>query len=184
MTEANDENTFGTLERDGDMAVLRYRRHLSHRRQKVWRAMTEAEHLAGWFPTTIDGSMASGCTLSFGFREIEMDPMTGEMLAFDPPSLMEMRWGDDILRFELAEDGEHTTLDLTVTFPEYGKAARDGAGWHVCLDRLDHVAGGTPDPWEEQERWRSVHPVYMQRLGPEASSVGPPAEWEDAYGPA
>jgi uncharacterized protein YndB with AHSA1/START domain len=184
MTECTDDPTFGTLERAGDVAVLRYRRHLWHPRQKVWRAMTEEKHLAGWFPTTIDGPLAPGAALSFGFRELQIDPMAGEMLAFEPPALMEMRWGDDTVRFELREDGEHTTLDLTVTFPEYGKAARDGAGWHVCLDQLDHVVAETNAPWEQHERWRSVHPGYVQRLGPAASTVGPPIEWEDAYGPA
>jgi uncharacterized protein YndB with AHSA1/START domain len=184
MTEPTDESAFGTLERQGGVAVLRYRRHLAHPRPKVWRAMTEPAHLAGWFPTSIEGAMTPGAPLSFGFREVQIDPMVGEMLAFDPPALLEMRWGDDTLRFELREDGERTVLDLIVTFLEYGKAARDGAGWHVCLDQLDHVVGGTEAPWEQPERWRSVHPAYVQRLGPEASCIGPPQEWEDAHGPA
>jgi uncharacterized protein YndB with AHSA1/START domain len=96
--------------------------------------MTEPEQLAGWFPTTIDGTMKAGATLSFSFRQVPIDPMVGALVAFDPPSLLELRWGDDTLRFELKANGESTELELTVTFPEYGKAARDGAGWHVCLD--------------------------------------------------
>ena len=28
-------------------------------------------------------------------------PFDGEMLAFVPPSLMELRWADDVLRFEI-----------------------------------------------------------------------------------
>ena len=59
------------------------------------------------------------------------------MLAFVPPSLLELRWADDVLRFELESDGGgETILHLRVTFPEHGKAARDAAGWHVCLERL------------------------------------------------
>ena len=184
MTEITNEATLGTLERDGDMGVLRYRRHLSHSRPKVWRALSEAEQLAGWFPTTIDGPMTAGAPLSFGFREVAIDPMAGEMLVFDPPSVMELRWGDDTLRFELHEEGENTVLDLTVTFPEFGKAARDGAGWHVCLDHLAQVVAGMRASEPEDDRWRAVHPHYVDAFGPEASSIGPPKEWEDVHGSA
>ncbi len=50
---------FGTLERAGDHTVLRYRRGLAHPPPKVWRALTEDEHLAAWFPTAIESTRAS-----------------------------------------------------------------------------------------------------------------------------
>ncbi len=71
-----------------------------------------------------------------------------------------------------------------MTFPEHGKAARDAAGWHVCLEQLGFVCDGTDPPWPPPERWRVVHPYYVERLGPEASAVGRPAVWEEAHGPA
>jgi hypothetical protein len=97
------------------------------------------------------------------------------MLAFDPPALMELRWADDVLRFELAADGEKgCLLSLTVTFPEYAKAARDGTGWHVCLEQLAYECDGADPPWPSRERWGAVHPRYVAALGPEASVLGPP----------
>jgi uncharacterized protein YndB with AHSA1/START domain len=181
-TDSEDE--FGTLERRGDTSVLRYRRRLPYAREKVWRALTEDEHLAGWFPTTIEGDRAPGAALRFSFRQSEGAPFEGEMLAFDPPSVMELRWAEDVLRFELTPEEDGCVLDLTVTFPEYGKAARDAAGWHVCLEQLGHVVAGTTLPWEPPDRWRAVHSVYVQRLGPEASAIGPPEEWERVHGTA
>jgi uncharacterized protein YndB with AHSA1/START domain len=175
---AEAEAEYGVLERVGDTSVLRYRRRLAHPQKKVWRALTEDEHLADWFPTTIEGDRAAGASLRFSFRQSEGPPFTGEMLRFDPPSVMELRWADDVLRFELAPDpaasGEGCVLDLTVTFPEYGKAARDAAGWHVCLERLDHVLMETALPWDPPDRWRTVHREYVGQLGPEASVIGPP----------
>ena len=178
------EDEYGTCERSGDVSVLRYRRRLSHPREMVWRALTEDEHLEGWFPTTMEGARAPGAFLRFSFRDSELAPMEGEMLAFDPPSVMELRWADDRLRFELAPDAEGAgcVLDLTVTFPEHGKAARDAAGWHVCLDQLSHVVDRRALPWDPADRWRVVHPEYVQRLGPEASVLGPPEEWEREHG--
>ena len=31
--------------------------------------------------------------------------------------------------------------------PEVGKAARDAAGWHACLDILGHHLAGEKPPW-------------------------------------
>jgi len=97
------------------------------------------------------------------------------MRVFDPPSIMELQWGDDTLRFELhAVEPGATVLDLVVTFPELGKAARDGAGWHVCLDRLACALAEVEPSWSPHDRWRAVHGVYVAGLGPEASALGPP----------
>jgi uncharacterized protein YndB with AHSA1/START domain len=175
---------FGSLERVDDVSVLRFRRRLAHSPQRVWAALTDDEHLAAWFPTTIEGARASGAPLRFSFRQSEGDPFDGEMRVFEPPSVMELRWADDVLRFELEPDGSGCVLSLTVTFPEYGKAARDAAGWHVCLEQLAHVVGETALPWEPPDRWRVVHAAYVARLGPEAATVGPPEAWERAHGPA
>ncbi len=162
----------GVLGRAADgQSVLRYRRHLAHPPQKVWRALTEDAHLEAWFPTTIEGARRAGAPLHFAFRKGEADAFDGEMLAFEPPALMELRWADDVLRFEIEPDGTGSVVRLTVTFPEHGKAARDGAGWHVCLERLEHVWDGTPP---SPDRWRVVHPHYVDALGPEASTIGPP----------
>jgi len=104
------------------------------------------------------------------------------MLAFEPPSLMELRWADDVLRFGLEPEGPGCVLHLIVTFPVHGKAARDGAGWHVCLEQLAHVCDGTEPSWRPPDRWRVVHRGYVERLGPEAAAIGPPEEWERVHG--
>ena len=173
---ASDE--FGTLERRGDVSVVRYERHLAHPQERVWRAITEDADLAAWFPTTIEGPRRHGAPLHFSFRLGEAEPFGGEMLAFVPPALMELRWADDVLRFELRPDqGEGRTgciLALTVTVTEFGKAARDAAGWHVCLERLVASSDGTAPPGPE--RWRELHRTYVERFGPEASTIGPPEQ--------
>ena len=68
--------------------------------------------------------------------------------------------------------------ELTDSFDDVGKAARDAAGWHECLDRLGYeLDGATPPPWGK--RWQVVHPLYVDRLGPEAATIGPPPGWEE-----
>ena len=94
---------------------------------------------------------------------------------------MEMRWGDEILRFELQADDDGSVLVFTARFEEIGKVARDGAGWHACLDLLDCAVGDRPAPWSAADRWHQVRDTYIERFGPEASTMGPPEEWERVH---
>jgi uncharacterized protein YndB with AHSA1/START domain len=166
---------YGDLEQlDGDRWRLRFTRTLRHPQEKVWRAVTEPEHLAHWFPTTIEGERAPGATLHFSFPQGEAEPFDGEMTAFEPPRVMELRWGPDLLRIELRQVPEGTELTLLDTLEERGKAARDGAGWHTCLDALEASLSGDDGARATMGRWNEVHPRYVERFGPEAATIGPP----------
>ena len=167
-----DTTGLGTLTRQGDRWTLVFTRRLAHSREKVWRAVTEPQHLAVWYPQEIVGDRRAGAPLRFVSSAGES--FGGQMLVFDPPSVMEFTWGTDLLRIELRQDGAGTLLTLTDTFDDLGKAARDAAGWHECLDRLvSNLDGTAPLPWGEG--WRQIHPAYVTELGQEASTIGPPA---------
>jgi len=166
-----DDADIGRLAQEGTRWQLTFTRRLSHAPEKVWRAVTEPEHLAAWFPQQIVGERRAGAPLRF--VSPTGDAFPGEMLVFDPPSVMELMWGSDRLRIELTPHDSGTLLTLIDTFDDIGKSARDAAGWHECLDRLvDELCGATPPEWGE--RWREVHPVYLRRLGAEAGTIGPP----------
>jgi uncharacterized protein YndB with AHSA1/START domain len=148
---------------------LRFTRHLAHPPEKVWRAVTEPEHLEHWFPDTIVVERWEvGAPLHFEHPGVYS--FEGEVLALEPGTMWAIRWGTDEIRVELEPDGEGTKLTLLDTFDEYGKAARDAAGWHACLDQLEQELG-------EQVRvasWNDVHPGYVDSFGPEAATIGPP----------
>jgi uncharacterized protein YndB with AHSA1/START domain len=170
-------DTYGSLEPDPSGWRLTFVRRLAHPPAKVWRAVTEPDHLAAWFPTRIEGERAAGAALRFVFPDGEGPSFEGEMLVFDPPSVLELRWGDDRLRISLEPDADGgTVLTFVDTFAEQGRAARDAAGWHSCLDLLDHDVRGDEAPWTAPERWAEVHGTYVERFGPEASTIGPPSE--------
>ena len=166
----------GTLEQTDAGPRLRFTRRLSHPRDKVWRAITEPEHLRAWFPDTIVVQRWEvGAALRFEPAPDMADPFEGEVLAVDPPRLLEFTWGVDVIRIELADARDGTELTLLDTIEELGKAARDGAGWHVCIDQLEHHLDGAAPPWSPSDRWRELHPSYVEELGPEAATIGPPA---------
>jgi uncharacterized protein YndB with AHSA1/START domain len=165
----------GVLTRAGDDVRLTFTRRFDHSPQKVWRAVTEEEHLAAWFPQKIKGEWKAGAPLRF--ESDGGDGFDGEVVAFDPPSMLELMWGTDRLRIEVRPDGNGAVLTLTDTFVELGKAARDGAGWHECLARLGGDLDGAVQPkWGAD--WLAFFQRYKQALGPEASTIGPPEGWQ------
>jgi uncharacterized protein YndB with AHSA1/START domain len=167
----------GRLEQvEGGLWQLRFTRRLSHPVQKVWRALVEPEHMAAWMPARMDGERRPGAPLRFVFAEEPSYDSRGEMRIFDPPYMLEYTWEDEILRFELKELGSGCELTFLTRFSEVGKAARDAAGWHVCLDVLEaHLDGEHPD-WLSEQRWRPLSERYRAAFPPEASTIGPP-EW-------
>jgi len=172
----------GDLEQAGDRWRLRFTRDLAYPPEKVWRAVTEPAHLDAWFPQRILGDWAAGAPLTFESRGGEFPAFDGEVLACEPPSLLEFRWGSDVLRFEIVPSPWGCTFVLTDTFGELGKAARDAAGWHVCLDFLQHHLQGAAPPWSSGHHWSEVHPGYVEKFGPDAATMGPPERHEIGEG--
>lgn len=148
--------------------VLRFERRIAHPVATVWSAITDHAELARWFPSTIDGEMRPGARLGFGFPEHDEVPdMQGDVTDFDPPRELGFQWGEDHLRFELnpSEDGAGTDLRFTVMLGAADKAARDGAGWHVCLARLEAVldGAGEQDLKQISDGWREHYDEYAHR---------------------
>lgn len=174
-----DDADLGTLVQDNDRWTVTFTRRLSHSPEKVWRAVTEPEHMKVWFPDEMVGERRAGAPLRF--VTATGDGFEGEMLVFDPPSVMELLWGVDRLRIEVRADGDGAILTLTDSFEELGKAARDAAGWHECLDRLVcELQGEQPSTWGEP--WGDLNSIYTERFGPEAATIGPPPGWEPKPG--
>jgi uncharacterized protein YndB with AHSA1/START domain len=173
-----NDRDLGTLaQQSDDEWTITFTRRLPHPPDKVWRAVTEPEHMAVWFPDEMVGDRQAGAPLKF--VTAHGDGFEGEMIVFDPPSVMELLWGTDRLRIEVRpdENGDGTVLTLVDTITELGKAARDAAGWHECLDRLVCELQGVEPP-KFGSAWAAINAVYVERFGPEASTIGPPPGWE------
>lgn len=138
------DQPLGQILRDGERPAVRYERHLAHSPEKVWRALTESEHLQHWMPCDIVGDRQQGATIELPFwpahvqkYNIPMASMPGKITVWDPPSVFEWEWATDLVRFELTPDGDGTTLVLTTWLSEMGgDPAKTAAGYHACLDNL------------------------------------------------
>jgi uncharacterized protein YndB with AHSA1/START domain len=153
-------------EYDPTTATLTYVRELQHDIARVWEALTDPEQLRHWFPSLVRGEFVTGSELRFEFEDFEIE-MHGAVTAVEAPRLLEYYWGRDLLRFELkASTAGATTLTMIVKLEGSDKAARDAAGWHVCLDRLvqqlatDDAQAPTAELTGE---WREHYAAYQAR---------------------
>ena len=166
--------TDATLITGSTRPAIRLERHLDDPPAVVWRALTEREQLRSWFPCDViveGGRWEVGAPITFPFPEDVIDlTMEGEVLEVDEPHVLAYTWGDELLRFELAPEADGTRLVL-VDELEPGAAARNAAGWEVCLDRLERVEPG--DPWGP--RFQAYTAAFEPTLGPQE---GPPAGYK------
>jgi uncharacterized protein YndB with AHSA1/START domain len=162
--------TNATLITDSARPAIRLERHLNDPPAVVWRALTEREQLRSWFPCDViveGGSWKVGAAITFPFPEDVIDmTLEGEVLEVDELRVLAFTWGDEKLRFELSSENEGTRLVL-IDELEAGAAARNAAGWEVCLDRLAGVEPG--DPWGP--RFQAYIAAFEPTLGPQE---GPP----------
>ncbi len=167
MTEVREP---GTLVPEGQLHRLRFERLFPHPPEKVWRALTENEELAHWFPARIHGERQAGAKLRFVFPGGEGPTLEGEMTVFDAPRTLEYSWGGEILRWELEPRDGHTFLVFTHTFEDLSKAARDASGWEFCLGSLESVLDGTEPAPFSVDRFDVLFEKYAGRFGAKASS--------------
>ena len=166
---------YGSYASIADTPTLRFERRLSHPVERVWRAITERDDLGHWFPSkVVVAELAPAAEMTFEFENMPVDApstMTGRVTDFDPPRVFAFTWGppgqEDHLRFELEPVQQECTLRLTVALGTRDKAARDAAGWHVCLDRLEEHLGGDVEGGE----WRGYYDQYQRRGVPAGAPI-------------
>jgi uncharacterized protein YndB with AHSA1/START domain len=161
------------VEHDGRPAV-RFERRYHHPIERVWDAVTRPEELAHWFPSEVAIEPRSGATIRFS-GDPNVEASTGTVLAFDPPRRLAFTWGGDELHIELASiDDTACSLTLVNVLESRDAAARNAAGWSVCLAELTKVlSGATADgPHSETaEPWRAHYEAYIAAGLPAGAAV-------------
>jgi uncharacterized protein YndB with AHSA1/START domain len=133
------------VQKHGDKWTLILVKELRHPPEKVWQAITDPAHLREWAPFDADGNLgAAGMTVKLttvGAPGPHVSETT--VTRADAPHLLEYTWGDFDIRWQLEAEGGGTRLTL---WTNIGRPfiAMGAAGWHICLDVLDHLLSGTP----------------------------------------
>jgi uncharacterized protein YndB with AHSA1/START domain len=128
-----------------DRMRLRLERRYRHPVERVWRAISDPDELAHWFPAN--------------------EPM--RVVAADRPHRLRATWFGDELRFDLRADadGQGCVLVFTHAVEDRDGSARTAAGWDRCFARLDALCAGRPmDEAVSLELWPEVHERYAERF--------------------
>ena len=90
----------------------------------------------------------------------------------DAPKVLEYNWGGGDIRWELKPMGSGTRLTL---WANIGRRwiSMGAAGWHICLDVMDHLLGGDqigrivgPEAMQF-EGWQRLNAEYAKQFGVE-----------------
>ena len=160
------------VRKDGENWTLVLVRQLRHSPEKVWRALTDPAQLREWAPFDADGNLGlAGSTVKLTTVGTPT-PLISEtsITRADEPNVLEYRWGDGELRWELEDFDGGTRLTLWHNI-DRRYISMGAAGWHICLDVLDHALGGTPlgrivGPQAMKfEGWQRLNADYAKQFG-------------------
>ena len=132
------------VRKDGEKWTLILVRELRHPPEKVWKALTEPASLREWAPFDADRSLGA-----VGLVRLTTvgapTPQTSEtrVTRAEELRLLEYRWGDHDIRWQLEPRGGGTHLTLWHNI-DRGFISMGAAGWHICLDVLDRLLADDP----------------------------------------
>jgi uncharacterized protein YndB with AHSA1/START domain len=131
--------------RDGEQWDLVLTRTLRHPPEKVWAALTEPEHLSQWSPFDADGSLArTGAKVKLTTVNAPKPHVTETTVQrAEPMKTLVFNWGGNDMRWNLERIDDGTRLTLWTSINRHF-IAMGAAGWHLCLDVLDHLLDGDP----------------------------------------
>ena len=165
------------IQKDGEKWTLVLVRELRHSPEKVWQALTDPVHLREWAPFDADGSLGTAGTTvkltTVGAPALHVTETT--VTRADAPKVLEYNWGDKDIRWELEAFRGGTRLTLWHNI-DRGFISMGAAGWHICLDVLDHALGGAPigrlvgPDAMKFGGWQRLNAEYAQQFGVEPPS--------------
>lgn len=119
--------------------------------EKVWAAITDAEHIARWFgQAAVLDEVAVGARGVFSFEGYGDFPVLIEDL--DPPRMIAYRWGNDNAR---AVNPDHVDPDHSTVFRFTLESLRDGTRLTVVESGFDTLADPVASMEDNRGGWDS-----------------------------
>jgi uncharacterized protein YndB with AHSA1/START domain len=133
------------VQKDGENWTLVLVKELRHSPEKVWEALTDPAQLREWAPFDADRSLGTaGATAKLTAVGARTPYVTEtKVMRAEPPEVLVYNWGGFDMRWELEDYGGGTRLTLWTNI-DRRFISMGAAGWHICLDVLDHLLSGTP----------------------------------------
>lgn len=166
------------VRKDGEQWTLVLVRELRHPPEKVWQALTDPAELREWAPFDADRSLAAAGPVELSTVGMPTPQVCAtQVTRADAPKVLQYRWGDNEMRWQLEplRDGTRLTLWHNI---DRGFISMGAAGWHICLDVLDRFLAAEPlgrivGSEAMKFDWPRLNAEYARQLGIEPP-VWPP----------
>jgi uncharacterized protein YndB with AHSA1/START domain len=173
------------VRKDGEKWTLILVRELRHSPEKVWQALIDPAQLREWAPFDADRSLGTvGSTVKLttvGAPALHVTET--KVTRADAPKALEYNWGGFDMRWQLEPVGVGTRLTLWTNI-DRRYISMGAAGWHICLDVLDHLLGGAaigrivgPDAMKFGG-WQRLNAEYAKQFGVESPNWASKASQE------
>jgi len=167
------------VQKDGDTWTLVLVKELGHPPAKVWDALTEPAQLREWAPFDADRRLDTvGAAVTLTTVGAPTPHVTATTITrADRPTVLEYTWGGFDMRWQLEAIGRGTRLTLWTNI-DRRYIAMGAAGWHLCLDVLQHLLDGDPlgrivgPDAMHFPAWQRLHAEYAKQFGVEMPKWG------------
>jgi len=106
----------------------------NHSLEKMWSALTEAEHVSKWMEYDVKIDLKRGGSFYINFTDGE--PLDGIISTLEPLKKLYYTWGNGVITWELEEIGEKVKLKFAHNGLDEKWAAGVGSGWEAFIDNL------------------------------------------------
>jgi uncharacterized protein YndB with AHSA1/START domain len=169
--------TGAEVRKDGEKWEFVLTRQLRHSPETVWQALIDPEQLREWAPFEAAGKLdMAGTTVKLTTVGAPTPHIVEtKVMRADAPNVLEYTWGANDMRWELEAFGGGTRLTLWASI-DRRYIAMGAAGWHICIDVMDHLLDGTPigriagPEAMKFGGWQRLHAEYAKQFGVELPS--------------
>ena len=131
----------------------------------VWDAVSTSEGFEGWFPSAVVIDHAAGTVTLSGDPRQASSATTERITEWEPPLRWAFEWGEDTLEFRVEGSEADAELTLRNWLGDRNAAARNAAGWHVCLAELALKLGGSEPGGPHRNgalAWQPLYDAYVR----------------------
>ena len=161
------------VRKEGEKWTLVLVRDLAHSPEKVWKALTDPDHLREWAPFDSDRNLGTVGTAKLSTVGAPR-PLISEtrVKRADSPKVLEFSWGAQDIRWELellGDGGTRLTLWHNI---DRGFISMGAAGWHICFDVLEKLLAVQPigrivGAEAMKFGWQRLNAEYAKQFGVE-----------------
>lgn len=168
MMNSEAQNFDGTYEVIDDRPAIVFEREYLVAPSQLWTTVATAPAMSRWFPSRVQLNAHQGGGIVFT-GDPHMESSTGTVTNWEPERHWSFTWGDSEIDISVEPSGEGSKLTFIEFLEAENTAARNAAGWHVCLHAMQSVLTG--DTMTTPLDWEPVYRGYAEKALPTGAVV-------------